>query len=308
MATTVPRKKSKKFDGPKVDPYDLVTGQIIAALEAGVVPWHKPWSASIDGPRSLSTGKPYRGINVFVLDAARQRNGYDSRWWVTFNQARERGGCVRKGEKGTPVVFWKFIERKDEAGAVTDRIPFLRYFTVFNLDQCDDVPAPTEAEVAEFNAIEQCEQIVAGYISGPTIKHGGDRAYYSPSLDYIQMPKPEQFDTPEHYYGVVFHEQAHSTGHESRLARPGVTALGSFGDENYSREELIAEMTSAFVCGEAGIPVNVQHHAGYIQSWLRALKGDKKLVVQAAGAAQKAADLIVGASAPAVAADEEVAA
>jgi antirestriction protein ArdC len=293
MATTVSRSKSKKFDGPKVDPYDLVTNRIIEALEAGVVPWHKPWKASTDGPMSLSTKKPYRGINVFVLDATRQQRGYDSRWWVTFNQAKERGGSVRKGEK---------------AGKVTDRIPFLRYFTVFNLDQCDDVPAPTEAEVAEFNPIEECERISAGYISGPTIKYGGNQAYYSPSLDYIQMPKPELFVTPEYYYGTLFHEQAHSTGHESRLDRSGITALGRFGDENYSREELIAEMTSAFVCGEAGIPVNVQHHAGYIQSWLRALKGDKKLVVQAAGAAQKAADLIVGASAPAVAADEEVAA
>lgn len=291
MATTATRKRKS---GPKVDPYALVTNRIVEALEAGVVPWHKPWRAATDGPMSLSTKKPYRGINVWVLDAERTIKGYDSRWWVTFNQAKERGGSVRKGEKGTPVVFWRFIDKTDITGKVIDRIPFLRYFTVFNLDQCDDVPAPTEAELAEIDPIESCERIIAGYVGGPAIKHGGDQAAYSPALDVIYMPKIGQFETGEHYYGALFHEQAHSTGHKSRLARKGVTDLGRFGDENYSREELIAEMTAAFVCGEAGIPVNVQHHAGYIASWLGKLKGDTKLVVQAAGAAQKAADLIVG--------------
>lgn len=280
----------------KKNGYDLVTARIVEALEAGIVPWHKPWRAfGGDAPQSLSTGKPYQGVNVWTLGATAMLKGYSSPWWVTFKQAKERGGSVRKGEKGTPVVFWKFLEKKDATtGEVTGKIPLLRYFTVFNVDQCDNVPAPAIEALPERDPIEACESIARGYVGGPEVKHGGNRAYYSPALDYIGMPQIGQFDTSEDYYGTLFHELAHSTGHADRLARKSLIQPTDFGTEDYSKEELVAEMAAAFLCGEAGIEVNVQHHASYIGSWLKSLSNDPKLVVQAAAAASKAASMILG--------------
>ena len=280
----------------KQDAYKLVTDRIIEALEAGIVPWHKPWKAyGSNVPMSLSTGKAYNGVNVWTLSATAMLRGYSSAWWITFKQAKERGGSVRKGEKGTPVVFWKFIEKTDPAtGDVTERIPLLRYFTVFNVEQCDGIEAPVSEPMPERDPIEACEAIARGYVGSPEVKHGGDRAYYSPALDYVQMPQMGAFDTSEHYYGTLFHELAHSTGHADRLARKSLIHPAPFGSEDYSREELIAEMAAAFLCGQAGIEVNVQHHASYIGSWLKALTNDPKLVVQAGAAASKAANLILG--------------
>lgn len=280
----------------KQDAYKLVTDRIIEALEAGVVPWHKPWRTFAgNAPRSMSTGKAYQGVNVWTLGATAMLRGYSSPYWITFKQAKERGGSVRKGEKGTPVVFWKFIEKKDAAsGETTDRIPLLRYFTVFNVEQCDGIEAPALEALPERDPIEACEAIAAGYIDGPTVNHGGDRAYYSPALDIIGMPRIGQFDTSEHYYGTLFHELAHSTGHVDRLGRKSLIHPAPFGSEDYSREELIAEMAAAFLCGEAGIEVNVTHHASYIGSWLKNLQDDPRLVVQAGAAAHKAAAHILG--------------
>src|SRR5215472_2072673 len=281
----------------KQDAYDLVTARIIEALEAGIVPWHRPWKTGpANGPRSLSTGKPYQGVNVWVLEATAALRGYESRYWTTFKGAKERGGSVRKGEKGTAIVFWKFIEKTNAEGE-KDRIPFLRYFTVFNLDQCDDVAEPTENTTFEpepFEPIAMAERIAAEMPNRPNVNHGGDRAYYSPMLDYVQMPLQVQFETPSAYYSTLFHELTHSTAHASRLNRKNAVA-NNFGDESYSREELCAEMGAAFLCGFAGIDVRVSEHASYIGSWLKALKDDRKLVVSAAVAAQKAADYILGA-------------
>lgn len=280
----------------KQDAYQLVTDRIIEALEAGIVPWHKPWRAiGGDAPQSLSTGKPYQGVNVWTLAATQMLRGYDSPWWVTFKQAKERGGSVRKGEKGTPVVFWKFLEKTDPvSGEVNGKFPLLRYFTVFNVEQCDGIAAPATEPLPVRNPIEACETIARGYVDGPTLNHGGNRACYSPALDLVQMPRIEAFDTSEHYYGTLFHELAHSTGHTDRLARKSLVHPAPFGSEDYSKEELIAEMAAAFLCGEACIEVNVTHHASYIGSWLKSLKNDPKLVIQAAAAATKAAKLILG--------------
>jgi antirestriction protein ArdC len=278
----------------KKDAYRIVTERIIEALQAGVVPWHRPWRSTGTGPMSMSTGKPYQGVNVWILDATAQLRGYSSPYWITFKQAQERGGNVRKGEKGTPIVFWKFTEKRNEAGEVTDRIPFLRYFTVFNVEQCDGIEAPVTEPLPERDPIETCESLARGYIGGPEVKHGGDRAYYSPALDYVQMPPLGAFETSEHYYGTLFHELAHSTGHADRLKRKSLVHPAPFGSEDYSREELVAEMAAAYLCGIAGIDVNVPHHASYIASWLKALTDDPKLVVQAAANAQKACNLIVG--------------
>lgn len=285
----------------KKTPYDAVTERIVAALEAGVVPWHRPWRSG-GGQRSLSSGKPYRGINIFTLEATAAICGYSSPWWTTFNQAKERGGKVRKGEKGTPVVFWKFIEKPDpdDPGRIR-RIPFLRYFTVFNTDQVDDLDPPEVEGLAAFEPIEVCEAIKRGYAKrhgGPALQHGGDVAFYHPIDDFVRLPVLGQFESPEAYYAVLFHEFGHSTGFPTRLDRKGITETTTFGTPTYSQEELVAEMTAAFVCGEAGIPVNYPQSSAYIASWLAKLGSDPKLVVHAGGQAQRAADLILGRAAP----------
>ena len=316
---------------PKADAYKVVTDRIVEALEAGTVPWHKPWrSVRGEAPTSLSTGKEYRGINFWILSLTAAAGGYDSAYWATFNQAKEaavkaairegreivtekssRGkavyyeivngervlfkGGVRKGEKGTQIVLWKPFKKEVEKDGKKreEKFLMLRYFTVFNLDQCDGIKAPDAPELPEHDPIEACEQIARGYTS-VEVKHGGNRAFYSPALDYVGMPQVGAFDTVEHYYGTLFHELAHSTGHESRLARKSLIQPTPFGTPDYSREELVAEMAAAFLCGEAGIEVNVQHHAGYIASWLHVLQNDRKLLVQAAAAAQKASDYVLG--------------
>jgi antirestriction protein ArdC len=283
---------------PKADAYKVVTDRIIEALDAGIVPWHKPWkSVAGSGPTSMQTGREYRGINVWILSVTSMLRGYSSPYWLTFKQAKERGGSVRKGEKGTQVVLWKPVRKEVETeGGETETQQYLvlRYFTVFNLEQCDGIEAPASEPLPERDPIEACEEIVTGYVPGPDIRHGGNSAYYSPALDFVQMPQRGQFDTSEHYYGTLFHELAHSTGHESRLKRDTLISPKPFGSEDYSKEELTAEMTAALLCGEAGIEVNVQHHASYVANWLEALRNDRKLLVQAAARAQKAADLVLG--------------
>jgi len=283
---------------PKADAYEVVTRRIIEALEQGVVPWHRPWkNVAGVGPTSLASGKEYRGINVWILAVEQVLKGYSSPYWLTFKQAKERGGSVRKGEKGTQIVLWKPVRKsaENEAGETENRsYLLLRYFTVFNVDQCDDIEAPVLEAIPERDPIETCEAIVASYVGRPEVKHGGNRAFYSPALDYIQMPLTGQFDSAEGYYATLFHELAHSTGHESRLGRKSLIQPAPFGSEDYSREELVAELAAAFVCGEAGIPVNVEQSAAYLKSWLRVLKDDRKMLVQAAAQAQKAADLMQG--------------
>lgn len=303
MSATTTRKprRAAKSAKPKVDIYKLVTDRIVAALDAGVVPWHQPWrNLGVDGaPRSLSTGKTYRGINVFILSATAQALGYTSRWWGTYKQIAERGGQVRAGETGTPIVVYRFVgEERDAAGNITKRgIPFLRYFTVFNANQCDglDVDEPV-ATTPEHDPIESCEEVSNGYRlrGGPPLQHGGDKAYYRPFTDTVTMPLLAQFESARTYYATLFHEFAHSTGHESRLKRSTLVEPAPFGSEDYSREELVAEMTSAFVCGNVGIDVDVPQSAAYIANWREKLVDDPKAVVQAAAAAQKAADLILG--------------
>jgi antirestriction protein ArdC len=285
---------------PKADAYNVVTDRIIEALEAGVVPWRKPWR-NVEGklPTSLQTGRAYRGINVWVLSLTAQAKGYTSPYWVTYKQAKERGGNVRKGEKGTQVVLWKPVKKtaENEAGEAEDRsYLILRYYTVFNLDQTEgiEIESPDDGEAVWCDPIERAEEIVTGYVPGPEIKHGGNQAYYSPALDFVMMPQRGQFETSELYYGTLLHELAHSTGHESRLKRDTLIKPAPFGSEDYSKEELVAEMASAFLCGECNIEPNIEHSASYIAHWLKALKDDRKLLVSAAAKAQKAADLVLG--------------
>jgi antirestriction protein ArdC len=278
--------------------YTTVTSKIIEALKQGIVPWRRPWKSS-DQPMSLATGKPYHGINVFILLLTAMSEGYRSQYWATFNQIKARGGHVKGGEHGTQVVLWKRIEIKEknaETGKTEKKtIPMLRTFTVFNLDQTEGVKDPTATSDREHSPIEAADLIADGYIGngGPTLTFGGPQAYYSPPADSVTVPYPEDFTRDEGFYSVLFHELAHSTGHESRLDRIKSTKFGS-GD--YSREELIAEMTSCFLLSEAEVDVDYTNSAAYINSWIQALTDDEKALVVAAGAAQKAADLILSAS------------
>lgn len=285
----------------KKDAYGIVTERILAKLDEGVVPWAKPWDSATGAPMSLSTGKPYRGINVLLLGMQFRA----SRWWGTYKQISERGGQVRKGEKGTPVVLWKPIEKKDKSGNVTDKFLILRYYTVFSLDQCDGIADPDEGteprEAVE--PIAACEEIWQGYTMRPEVKHGGGRAYYSPLLDYIGMPERDSFHSGEGYYATLFHEGVHSTGHENRLARKDAFG-GGFGSGSYGHEELTAEFGAAMLCAIAGIEPNIDQHAAYIAAWRKAIADDPKLVVQAAARAQKAADYILGVEADAARASD----
>lgn len=285
-------------DAEKFDPYTAVTDQIIALLEAGTAPWRKPWAATGGMPVSLSTGKAYRGINPFLLQMSAALNGYTSPFWGTYKAITDKGGQVRKGERSTVVVFWKTYPDKTEVDAKGNpKLRFvLRAFRVFNAEQADglNLPAP-EQTTAEHTPIQACEQIVAGYVNGPRITHGGDHACYSPQTDVLMMPVPESFTAPEEYYSTLFHELTHSTGHADRNARPDLVAFAHFGDAHYSREELVAELGSAMLAGIAGIsPAVIDNSAAYLASWIKVLKGDSKLVIQAAGQAQKAADRVQG--------------
>jgi antirestriction protein ArdC len=291
MTTTVVRARQSV--------YSIVTEQIVAALERGVIPWKKPWGGEQLAPRSATTGRTYRGVNTWLLFIAAETQGYQSPWWVTYKQAQALGGQVRKGERSSMVTFWKEWERKDAETGGVDKIPVLRYFNVFNAEQCDGLGAKYTArpDVARFDhsPIESCERIVAGYADGPTVEHGGYRACYQPGPDRVMMPRPELFAEREAYYAALFHELAHSTGHAKRLNRE---SLGTQSLDAYGREELIAEMGAALLCGVAGIsPATVENSAAYLAGWCKSLKQDCKLAIQSAAAAQRAADLILGSAA-----------
>lgn len=306
--TATAKKPTKK----KVDVYAIVTERMLEALDKNVVPWQKPWiGGSANHPRNLVSNKPYRGINAFLLGLS----GYQSPYWVTYKQAQELGGNVRKGEKSTTVVYWKKLQYKDkdENGNETIRQPLLlKYYPVFNLEQCDGVRIPKGRNVSKPGPIKQtpaenaeackaAEQVIADYVyrqPSLTLAHDGNgRAYYSPSGDGIHMPKQDTFTTPEHYLATLFHESGHSTGHKSRLKRKGIINFDHFGSHQYAEEELVAEFTSAFLSSALDVDTaaTFDNSASYLDNWRKALRnpGNKKMVIHAAAAAQKAADLIL---------------
>jgi len=287
--------KNEDQTSEQVDVYQIVTNRIIELLEAGVVPWHKPWAAGAEEPMNLVSKKPYRGVNVWLLAAS----GYSSPYWVSYKQAQELGGQVRKGESSTLVVFWKMLKGKDKATGEEKTIPMLRYYRVFNVEQCDGLEYPKqEPRNPGFNPLAECVKIVDGYKLGPIIQHKSQRACYSRQTDMVNMPLPESFDSSAEYYSTLFHELTHSTGHESRIGRLQNSVSG-FGSTSYAKEELIAEMGAAFLSAVAGIGVRVMDNSAvYIASWLAHFKNDKKLVVGAAAAAQKSSELILGRESP----------
>lgn len=283
--------------------YEIITNRIIETLEQGEVPWKKTWNAQTQAPRNLISGKLYSGINVFLLLSAR----YQSPYWLTYKQATEKGGTVRKGEKGYPIVFWSKTEKKDQQTGEVKEVGFLRYYTVFNVAQIDgleNVPQPETYTVSEdgAEAVDAAELIVASMPDRPQITHGHTRACYSPAWDRVEMPVAVAFDGPAEYYSTLFHELTHATGHENRLNRHQTIKNHNFGSADYSKEELVAEFGSAFLCAEAGIsPAVIDNQAAYIQGWLKALKNDSKLLINAAAQAQKAADWIMNRQAVAAA-------
>ena len=284
--------------------YDIITDRLLQEIEKGTIPWHKPWKSE-DGEEStnLVSHKPYRGINRFLL----AHMPYQRPYFVTYKQAGDLGGNVKKGEHGTPVIFWKqnTYSKTDSDGSESEHTGFvLRYYTVFNVAQCEGLdkflpimPAIDRSEIATH---AKSEQLVSQWASRPTLNHvRGNRAYYQPSTDSIVLPERDQFSSQAEYYSTLFHELTHSTGHASRLNRPTLTDASYFGSQNYSKEELVAELGAAFLCGEAGIEneAALKNSAAYLDGWRKKLKADSKIIVQAAGQAQKAADLILGAQA-----------
>jgi len=292
--------------GKRPDVYQIVTDQVIDLLEQGKIPWSKPWRGGAAGmPKNAISKKPYRGVNVFLLAMTAEIKGYDSPYWLTYKQSTDLGGNVRKGEKSTLVIFYKALEKENpDNPAKPDKYMVLRYYNVFNVDQCESLDlsklpddAIDTAPDLDFSPIESCENIVKHFIKRPNIVHNEQRAYYSPTKDLVNMPKPETFTDEQSYYATLFHELTHSTGHERRLNRSGIADLknAAFGDTVYSKEELVAEMGAAFLCGFCDIANRtIENTVAYLQGWLSKLKSDKRLIVQAAAQAQKASDYILG--------------
>ena len=270
--------------------YERITERIETLLAAGVVPWHKPWKASTGLPRNLITQKPYRGINVFLLMAM----GYESPNWLTFRQAIQLGGSVKKGEKSCPVVFWKQFKIEDEESGEAKKIPILRIYHVFNTAQCEGLKPVTAAEEVPLT-VTSATEIVAKMPQPPKIKSGMSHAFYQPVNDTVGMPERKRFESEDAYHATLFHELVHSTGHESRLKRASIMERNGFGSMPYCKEELVAELGSAFLCGQAEIvDRTIDNSAAYIEGWLDSLKDDPTLIVYAAAQAQKAADFILG--------------
>ena len=290
----------------KSDVYQIITDQILKALDEGTVPWRKPWRGGSAGrPKSLATRKPYNGINVWLLSMAAHSSGYTSPYWVTYKKAQELGGQVRRGEKSTIAVFWKRYEKEkttDSGEVIKDEYWVIRYYRVFNIDQCDnlnpdilpiDVQPDTDEKELDFEPVAACEHIVDNMPDPPQISHSNERrAYYKPTSDEVHMPNKQHFENEPLYYNVLFHELSHSTGHSTRLNRKE-TDLAAFGSGSYGKEELIAEFSACMLCGVCGIEsATIENSASYIDNWTKAIKKDRKLVVKAASLGQKAADYI----------------
>jgi len=286
-----------KAKGPSAaDKFHVVTMKIIEQLEAGTAPWVRPWATNglSDLPLNVVTKKAYRGANVLNLWITAASAGYPTGEWLSFKQAIDLGGSVRKGEKGTSIFFFTILTRDDaKAKSGKSSFPLLKSYTVFNVAQCDNLKLPARPVVelpTQGERLADAEAFIAAI--GSKVHHGGDSAFYTPSADSITLPKFEQFESPAAYYGTSFHEHGHWTGAAHRLAR---TFGKRFGDDAYAFEELVAELTAAFVVAELGIEGHLRHPE-YLAHWIKVLKSDSKAILTAAAAAAKAADFLATAA------------
>jgi antirestriction protein ArdC len=280
------------------DIYAQVTAKIVADLENGVRSWNQPWASRGGGEVTIPVrhnGVAYRGVNVLLLWIEAIRKGFNSPKWMTYNQAHLLGGQVRKGERGSMVVFTRPLEvtQTDEAGAEVEKnIRLLRRYIVFNAEQIDELPAAYQPQPEPPRTLDARIETADSFVNatGAVVHHGGDRAFYAPSRDIVQMPPFERFTGKEAYYGTLLHELTHWTGHESRLKRE----FGKmFGDKVYADEELVAELGAAFLCASLGITPEIREdHAAYIGNWLAILKEDNRAIFRAAAHAQRAADFL----------------
>lgn len=295
---------AKKKTGKKFDIAEAVTDKIISKLNEGVIPWKQCWDgqAGMQLPRNFVTKRPYHGINVFLLLV----EDYESPYWMTFKQAQDLGGKVKKGEKSTMIIFYQTLtvpskDPNDPPGTMKN-IPFMRYMNVFNVEQVEG--EKIEERLAKLNGpvterhlsmVESAENIISGMPNPPKfVKSKVNLPAYSPLTDTIQMPDKNRFHNENHYYATLFHEMVHSTGHESRLNR-FVKQVTSKADVEYAKEELVAELGAAFLCYHAGVSNDelIDESASYINSWIQRLRNDHKLIIHAASKAQKASDYIL---------------
>ncbi|GGF42494.1 ArdC family protein [Echinicola rosea] len=294
------RKNSRK------DVYQIVNERIMTSLEKGIVPWKQPWSV-LGLPKNFQSGKVYKDINLWLLLSC----GHAHPYYLTFKQAESLGGKIRKGAKSIPVVYWNFVYHHKETGkklseeeakklpkGLVDRRAFLKYYNVFNIDDVEGVEwdFPEIDRRKPFHPIKACEELLENVPDLPEIRHGEAQAYYHPAKDYINMPKKELFRSEPHYYQTLYHELVHSSGHQKRLNRKELWDTSSKDAGLYSKEELTAEMGASYLGNLCGIWEEAQQEnsSAYIQHWLGQLKNDKRLLVEAAGKAQKAVDYLTG--------------
>ena len=273
--------------------YEVITSRILEMLDAGVIPWKRPWKQAVS--RNVVSRKEYRGANAIMLPGG---------WFGTYKQIKDIGGSVKKGAHGFPVVFFSFPDRKgketeteeDEGKKDKRTAPILRYYHVFRLEDCEGIDRKFTSGEGKPSSVEAAEAIIQKMPNRPVIiEKSGRKAYYSPDTDEVRVPERNQFLTIEEFYSTLFHELCHSTGHQDRLNRKTLTEKAAFGSSEYGKEELVAEFGASFLCGSARIDnTTVKNSAAYISSWKKAIKADSKMVIQAAGMGQKAADYIIG--------------
>ncbi len=284
---------SPKQNAEHKDVYAIVTERIIDQLNKGTVPWRKPWKDA-GLPMNLISKRAYSGINLMLLACL----GYERNLFLTSKQLNHIGGTIKHDEKPHLVVFWNYFEKEDEEtakeGNSKKKMPYLRYYTVFNVAQCEGIPDKYLPQMTRQTfTIETCEMIVEGMPQCPLIKHKEQKAYYDPMRDYVNMPKKASFESDQSYYSTLFHELVHSTGHRSRLNRKDVIEMTEFGSEPYSHEELVAEIGACYLQSFSGIEEEFEQSTGYIQGWLKKLENDRKFIFSAAKNAQKATDFIL---------------
>jgi antirestriction protein ArdC len=280
----------KETTNTKRDVYAIVTDKIIEMLDKGKIPWRQPWTKSGE-PSNLISGRPYRGINIILLASL----GYAQNYFLSEKQAIELGATIKEDEKPHLVVFWNWQDKEAKEGEEKKKMPLLRYYMVYNVSQCIGIPTERIPEINRtVDPIELADKIVENMPNPPEISHEYSGAFYDPIEDLINIPYINSFDDKESYYSVLFHELVHSTGHGMRLARKGITEKILFGSEQYSQEEIIAELGACYLMNHSGIETEpTKNNAAYIQNWLKVLKNDRKFIVYASSFAQKAVDFVL---------------